>query len=44
LASRAWVLDGSDCWRTIGDWRIIGDRDLATLVIAIERHSIRVAQ
>jgi hypothetical protein len=38
LASRAWVIDGSDCWR------IIGDRDLATLVIAIERHSIRVSQ
>jgi hypothetical protein len=38
LASTAWVLDGSVCWR------IIGYRDLATLVIAIERQSILVAQ
>jgi len=38
LVSTPWVLDGSVCWR------IIGYRDLATLVIAIERHSILVAQ
>jgi hypothetical protein len=38
LVSTAWVLDDSV------RWRIIGYRNLATLVIAIARHATLVAQ